>query len=693
VAVSRETQGQIQKGDYDSIEAAWLERIETTPDDLDFFVGTARALIGVGEEKRARSLLELLDDQFKEQGRWRTRLQLLRRAGSLIFAAADRQHLMVVATLQKLYADKPSFQGLLESVGLKRAVEDIPKTWEKVERLETLLGYDVGAVVAMEGKGVGRVTEVNLGLESFKIDFERHAGLMVGFRAAGKLLRPLAENHFLRRKLEDPAGLAALRDDSPAELLRLVLESAGRALTGAEIKDMLQGLVADDRWTSFWTAARKHPQVVASGGGRQSYHWATSSEGASDSVWRSFEKASDEKKIDLLRRNADRDPELRGRMAKELVRIGEEIARTKPGLAFEIWFALERTGGAPAGLSWEPDALLAAGRDPRPTLTGIGERLLRERGYAMVRERRDDWPAVYADMLWREDDPRALNLLAEGLEHESSEDFGRFIDQLVAQPRKAPAAFVWLAERAVDDEEIQARNPLRLLQQILAAMVTDEFAGYRQRLKPLADSGGALPRLFAKLSEDQAPQAREAVQRSPALEDYQRAPLLAALEMRFAGLRQEQEMPLYATAESIAARRAELKRLLDVEIPANRKAIEEARALGDLRENFEYKSARQRHEYLAARSASLDRDLRRVRPLDPGKIDPSEVRIGTRVRLGDGKGGERPLTILGPWESRPEENIVSYESDLARGILGKRAGDAVEVEGRGFTILAIEPYQ
>src|SRR5687767_15311827 len=101
------------------------------------------------------------------------------------------------------------------------------------------------------------------------------------------------------------------------------------------------------------------------------------------------------------------------------------------------------------------------------------------------------------------------------------------------------------------------------------------------------------------------------------------------------------------------------------EIPANRKAIEEARAMGDLRENFEYKSARQRHEYLNARAASLNAELQRVRPLDTAGMETSEVRIGTRVRL-TGPGGERTLTILGPWESKPEEDVISYESDLAK---------------------------
>ena len=332
-------------------------------------------------------------------------------------------------------------------------------------------------------------------------------------------------------------------------------------------------------------------------------------------------------------------------------------------------------------------------RDPRAILQGVSDRLLRERGYAIVRERRSDWTTVFAELIPREEDPRALNLLADGLRSEAPAELERLADQIVAQPRKTPAVFVWLAERAAEDEVFQARNPLRLMQQLLTALASDEFAPYRAaRLKPLADSGNTLPRLLSRLTDEQAPQAREAIQRAPGLEDYQRTPLLTALELRFPSLRQETEKPLYATPASIEKHRIEFKRLLEEEIPANRKAIEEARAHGDLRENFEYKSARQRHEYLASRSAALDRDLRRVRPLDPAAIDSTEVRIVTRRDLLAGNGEIRKLVLLGPWESTPEAGIYSYESDLGQALLGKKLGDLVQVEEIEYTVAVIAPY-
>jgi transcription elongation GreA/GreB family factor len=696
MAISKDTQNHLAKGDFSALEEEWLARLETDPADLDYFVGVARALVGNGQEGRARDLLELLDEQLRESGLWAARLKLLRRAGS-IFLPADKIHPTLVATLGKLYGDHGAYKGLFEAVGLHRAPQDLAKTWDKVSRLEALLSFDVGTVVAMEGKGVGRVAEANLGLESFKVDFERHKGLMVGFKAAPKLLQPLATDHVLRRKIEDPEELKAM---APPELLRAVLQSYGRPLNAGEIRDVLHGIVGETQWTSWWSAARKHPQVVASGGGKQTYHWADTSGDALESVWKAFEKADPRSKVDRLKREGARDRKLRDRMAEDLIKVAESTVGGDPGLAFEIWFALERTGGAPEDVDWSPDALLAG--EPQRVFAGIEERLLRERAYVMARERREDWPNLFRDALGRETDPRALEVLADGLAQGAPKELDRFLDGLLAQPHRNPAAFTWLAERAAVDEALRSRNPLRLLQQILGSLNRDEFAPFRVRLIALAESGNTVARLLAHLGEDQAAQAEDAVQRAAALEPFQREQLVNAIQLRFPAQRKDAGIEaLYAVAASIEAKRAELQQVLTKEIPANRKAIAEARAMGDLRENFEYKAARQRHEYLNSRAAALNAELARVRPIDTTGMDVSEVRIGTRVELARSElarselagSRTRTLTILGPWESKPEEDVISYESDFAKELLGKKPGDHVSAGGESWTVTKIEPYK
>jgi transcription elongation GreA/GreB family factor len=93
---------------------------------------------------------------------------------------------------------------------------------------------------------------------------------------------------------------------------------------------------------------------------------------------------------------------------------------------------------------------------------------------------------------------------------------------------------------------------------------------------------------------------------------------------------------------------------------------------------------------LSALATRLDRDLRRAQPIDFAAIEPSQVRVGTRVTLRSAAGGERVVTILGPWESAPEAGVVSYESELAAALLGKAPGGSAEAGGERWEVVAVE---
>ena len=184
-----------------------------------------------------------------------------------------------------------------------------------------------------------------------------------------------------------------------------------------------------------------------------------------------------------------------------------------------------------------------------------------------------------------------------------------------------------------------------------------------------------------------------ALDRVAGLEEHRRATVREALLMKFPGLRAPAREYVYATAEAIEARRQEVVHLKQVELPANAIAMKTAKEHGDLRENFEYHAARQKHEYLSARIAQLADELTRSRALDPAKIDTSEVRVGTRVRLRDEAGAEREATILGPWDSKPEEAIYSYQSEFAERLLGAKTGDRINLAEGPVEVVSIAPWR
>ena len=679
--IPQSTQDSLARGDIDAVEADWLAAIDGEL-EVEQFLTITKGLVRLGEEDRVGTLLELLDDQLRERGMWAARLDLVRGAAHY-FVRSGQVYDTVLDTLHELYRDRESdLTGLLEELKLDQGRQHANKLWDKVDRLRNLLAFRPGDIVEMEGRGVGRIAEVNMPLHVFKVDLEKAKGVSVGFRAAGKMLRLLPEGHVLRQKLEEPALLEGLK---PTELLERVLKSYDRPLTGAEVKVTVVGIIPERRWSSWWTSARKQPQVLASGGSRQTYQWLEATD-AEDSLWRDFEAASDREKVGLLRRAANQSQELRGRIAEALDRRSRALGDARPAVAFELRYALERFGAEP---SWPAEDLLGELRDPLEFFASLEPRAAREQAYALLPACRDDWSEILKQRFLLETDTKAIDAIAAVLE---ADTLSHCAARAQVQPHRTPAAFTWLVERAASEESLRQGRQARLLNLLIQALRHDAFAPFRVRIKALFDSGGTAPRLLPELTLDEARQADVAI-RHAALEDYRREPLLAALHLKFPDLQADQDSvsdDLYALPASIAAQREKLREIVEEEIPANRKAIEEARALGDLRENFEYKSARQRHEYLTALATQLQQDLQRSTPIDTAAAACDQLRIGNQATLESDSGERRTLAILGPWESAPERGIISYESDLAGRLLGSEPGARVELDGETFTLRTIE---
>ena len=140
----------------------------------------------------------------------------------------------------------------------------------------------------------------------------------------------------------------------------------------------------------------------------------------------------------------------------------------------------------------------------------------------------------------------------------------------------------------------------------------------------------------------------------------------------------------------------ELKRLKSVERPEVIKLIEHARAFGDLTENAEYDTAKDRQGFIEARIKELESKISRAEVIDQSKLlNKDRVMFGVRVTLEEIESSD-PVTyqLVGPDESEPENGFISVTSPLGRALLGKREGDEVRVQTPGglreFVVLKIE---
>lgn len=138
------------------------------------------------------------------------------------------------------------------------------------------------------------------------------------------------------------------------------------------------------------------------------------------------------------------------------------------------------------------------------------------------------------------------------------------------------------------------------------------------------------------------------------------------------------------TAEGYAALDAELKRLKTDERPAVIAAISEARSHGDLSENAEYHAAKERQSFIEGRVAELEDKLARAHVIDITRLSGNNIKFGATVTLLDEDSGDEAVyKIVGEDEADVRGGKVSITSPVARALIGKEAGDVVEVTAPG----------
>lgn len=140
---------------------------------------------------------------------------------------------------------------------------------------------------------------------------------------------------------------------------------------------------------------------------------------------------------------------------------------------------------------------------------------------------------------------------------------------------------------------------------------------------------------------------------------------------------------------------AELKKLLLEERPSVILAIEEARAQGDISENAEYESAKERQSMIEGRIAEIQGKLAGAEVIDPSQIKADRIVFGATVSIVDTETEEKFVySIVGVDESDVKKGMISILSPLARALIGKKAGDTVTVQSpkadKEFEILGFE---
>ncbi len=573
---------------------------------------------------------------------------------------------------------------------------------------EKLSRLTVGAFCQHKSWGAGRVKEWDLLADRMVIDFEGKSGhaMKLGF-AAGSL-EVLPPEHFLSRRVGELSALQKMAKSDPAALVSLALESHGCSLTLDQLEQLLTPqVIPAANYKSWWTAAKKALKstrhIVVPVKRTEPLVLRALDRSHADTMVGNFLAARDLKAKMTALASIRKDLDLFQAPAVELAPVLEDISSTvrkawKLHLkgSLQLLLARDELLESVTGVEFPSGnmALVELLREARPLLPPAVNSL----PAAMLTRVYQAFPAAFPEREWVQEalahitktSGRAVGELASLLDANDELDvLADFLKKAVRNRRLSTDLLIWMCqERAGLAESV---FDLDLGNSIIDALVADHVAGGPKKTGRLhdaiSDDAGLVGEMITDADEDELRRFARRILNTPVLDELTRRSLMGRIIKARPEMEQlmeegaaTQDASLIVSWESLEKRKHDLEDLVKHKIPQNKKDIQIAREYGDLRENFEYKSARQQQAVLLRMQSKYERELRHARGTDFTDAKTETVGIGTIVDLEDVSSGARvTYTILGAWDGDPTQHVLSYLSGVAKAIIGKAVGSEADL--------------
>ena len=621
--------------------------------------------------------------------------------------------------LSQAFSDDPLQTLLLELSGL-----DSPRLKGKAGllRLQFLQELKGGDYVFMKNFGFGTVTEVRHEDRRVVVDFIDRPGheLELSF-AAEKMVR-VDEDHLYAMKHLQAEVLDDMVKKNPAEVVRITLRSFGPTAA-----PQLQGILVPDilpeaKWKTFWTNARKElkkdPLVVLPAKRSEaiellheekSYNvnWFTTlgqlknmemvlSELEDYLVAEEDISLSDDQRTIVVDRLRFVVLGALGQHDDYLVRAWL-IAQSLSIPADEVDLAsfLEKVK--------TPEGLL-------PIVRTLSANLTKSFLGALDSDDRDACAEVLIQVL-PELEYSALNEAIQLLVDQGKEDrVASALRDVWNQWSAEVDVMFWLSQNASKITEWNYGGTPDLVSRILK-VINRDYTGNRLRVRNQLRETFRKPvwlkEVLGSMDERQRRAFTQGVKDSTAWEQLDKASVLGqivkidgSVQDIVSGKAEEREDDVAIQARvssfrSYKEKEAQLQKIINKDIPENSNDIARAREYGDLRENFEYKAAKDMQRVLMGRRAELENQLRDVVPSDFSEFDADVAGVATTVVIEYTGGGQDTFYILGEWDSDPDRSIIANASGMALALAGSQAGDTVTVPSetgdREASVVSIGP--
>ncbi len=631
----------------------------------------------------------------------------------------DDEHLLALWELRaEWHSTEPAFVGIcvtkLETVfrGQSRmevfirnaGFDKTESATESLRRLKVLRGLKPGTLCWEKTWGMGTVIEIAEYDQQVRIDFEKKQAHRMSLAYAAESLSVLPEDHLLVKRQRDGTGFSEWVRQDPAGVVKSALHSFG-PLSAIALQQLLAGRIfPETEWKRFWDAARKqlkNDPLVEFPARRNDPIRLLESEKKYNNAWLAALVA--ERDFDAILGQIEGWKKAQG---------SADVGHIPPAIHNRLDFiiqSVDKSQGskrAHALLLADDIGILADLPDASVHLTALFNpetvvNLCQQLPLALTRRllfflnQRDG--SQTADLLLR-----ILPDLAQSSFNEAMDTLLkngaelRVIDSmrpLVATGKATPEMVCWLC-RHTDFSCRHGICPMgRLLIEALSAVENDTLRGERlkakHQIRALLEQSDWLAKMLGIVEALDRRQFLDRLKKTSAWSTLERRAMIYRITQSFPELQdfllmEEASTPTapirrLTSQRSYRERQAQLHKLITQEIPQNTQDIATARSYGDLRENFEYKSARETQGILMRRRMELEHVLNTTESTNFEGFQTASAGMGTCVSITHGDGRHERFAILGEWDNAERLGIISSNSKLAEALRGHKPGDQVAI--------------
>ena len=695
----------INKKQFASVKELWDKLIRLSPEDIDFFFHIegriARALNG----ERAASLLVTLIPHYKEKEDWNTSIDILKKVLSYD-AKNNAARKDIIECYRKKYAEHSQLE---EYIKISNLTQNWRSVHEALADFEKHIGFDTGNYVFHRSWGIGRISASKD--DTFSIDFANKTSHKMSLKMAVSALEVLSPEHIwvLKRTLPKEELARKVKDDA-SWALKIIIKSFGNLADMKKIKaELVPDVLTAGEWSRWNTEARSIlKKDSAFGNLPDKIDQFMVREKPISFEEKTFNKFKAEKGF-FERVKTIEDYIQAGHAEPDSDWFTEMFAYFTGFLkgytvvsetVISSWLLLQkiiaRYPFLSIGVATSFEELFGKIEKLEETFSRIEDPDIRKDFLISVKKNVEGWPGVFTRLFHL----FPARFIVDELVASSNWDaLTTMVTGVISRYRELRDAFVWVAKNLLGERWLERMNVSRekiyiclihLLDLSYRDIANKQNASAnrktnRQIQEFLFDEGKLLDFLMAA-DRDSITRLYTLVDDVKELDPAIKIQLKHRIKEKHPDFHflgepgaEKVSLGLLVTRASFERKQQDLKRVIDVDIPENSKEIGVAMAKGDLRENAEYKAALEKQEMLKVTASRLKEEVQQAQIFNENEVRTDRIAFGTKVALSNRKSGQaEEYVILGPWESNPTRNVISYLSPLGMSLWDHRPGEELK---------------